>query len=252
MNAHDRREFLLSYLQKNNVGYISELCNELDVSAMTIRRDFAAMAKQGTVTIIHGGATINHGNAVVQNLNARQVKYPLEKQRIAEYCASLVPEGATVFIDASSTTERIADCLKKRQNLTVLTCSLNVGNILAQNPNITLIMVPGTYRHRVQAISGQMTVEFLNRFYLDYLFMGCAGIDVEHGLTCPDYVDAETKRAILKNCRHIIIPADHSKLGRSSFDRITPLSNIEMIVTDKKADREIISELENHVKVQLV
>ena len=40
MKASARREEILKYLEANHTGYTADLCRELNVSAMTIRRDF--------------------------------------------------------------------------------------------------------------------------------------------------------------------------------------------------------------------
>ena len=85
MSAAERRKALLDYLEKNRTGYTSVLCTEMNVSAMTIRRDFEAMAKQGLVTLVRGGAALNHGAAVLYSLNLRQAQHPEEKQRIAAH-----------------------------------------------------------------------------------------------------------------------------------------------------------------------
>lgn len=232
MSASTRRKQILEYLEKNHTGYTSMLCTEMNVSAMTIRRDFEAMAKQGLVTIIRGGAALNHGTAVLYNLKLRQTRLPVEKQQIASYCASLVEEGMSVYIDCGSTAERIAEELRHKKNITVLTASLDAAQILSTARNIRFIMVPGVFHPSIRGFSGQMTVDFLRRFRIDYLFLGANGLDAGHGLTAPDYTDAETKRAILPQARHVVIATDHTKIGQDYFEIIARLSEIDEIVTD--------------------
>lgn len=242
MSAPDRRKRLLEYLEKNRTGYTSALCQELNVSAMTIRRDFEAMAKQGLVTLIRGGAALNHGTAVLYNLKLRQTRLPVEKQRIAAYCGSLVEEGMSVYLDCGSTAERIAEVLRTKKNITVLTASLDTAQVLSTARDIKLIMVPGVFQAALRGFSGQMSSDFMRRFRIDYLFLGANGIDAAHGLTSPDYTDAETKRSLLRQARHILVAADHTKIGRDYFEIIASLSEIDTIVTDKGLDASIAAE----------
>ena len=253
MKSSLRRQELLNYLEKNHIGYTSKLCQELNVSAMTIHRDFEAMAKQGLVTLIRGGAAINHGSAVLYSQGLRQTRLPLEKRRIASYCASLVREGMTVFIDCGSTAERIAEALRSKKGITVLTNSLTSACILSQTEGNKLVMVPGIYSHPLGGFSGQMTTEFMERFQLDMLFLGANGLSAKRGLTSPDFTDADTKRLLMKQSRQTIVATDHTKLGKDCFISIAKLPEIALVVTDKGADLQTIEEMQtNGANIELV
>ena len=104
-------------------------------------------------------------------------------------------------------------------------------------------MVPGIFKSLLHGFSGQMTTDFMRRFQVDMLFLGANGIDIAHGLTSPDITDAETKRVLLKHARQTIVAADHTKLGKFFFVTIAKLSDINLIVTDKEADPNIIEDI---------
>lgn len=253
MKASLRRRELLNYLEKNNIGYTSTLCRELNVSAMTIHRDFEAMAKQGLVTLIRGGAALNHGTAVLYNMHLRQTQLPLEKSRIAERCAQLTHEGNTIFIDCGSTAERIAEAINGKKNITILTNSLNCAQVLSDSKQNKLIMVPGVFSSPLHGFSGQLTTDFIRRFQVDILFLGANGIDAARGLTSPDYTDAETKRVLIRHANRTVIAADHTKLGRSFFVTIARPAEIDAIITDSSADKDMVNALrEKGVNVELV
>ncbi len=243
MKASARREEILKYLEANHTGYTADLCRELNVSAMTIRRDFEFMASQGLVTLIRGGAALNHGTAVIYSLKFRQTQLPLEKQRIAERCAAMVSEGNAVFIDCGSTAERIAEALRGKKNITVLTNSLDTAQVLSTAKGIRLIMVPGEFNEDIRGFNGLLTTDFIQRFRIDYLFLGANGIDAQHGLTVPDYADAETKRVLIHQSRHVIVAADHAKLGVEFFEIVARLPEIEAVVTDSGAEPSLVQEL---------
>ena len=245
MSSSDRRNEILKYLEENDIAYTTELSQILNASPTTIYRDFQALAKKGLVTLIRGGAVLHQGTAVLYSLQFRQTSMPIEKQRIAKYCANLVNEGETVFIDCGSTADLIAHEVKKKNNITIMTNSLNAACILSSNENLNLIMVPGLFKSLLHGFSGQMTTDFISRFQVDHLFLGANGLDIVRGLTSPDFTDAETKRVLIKHARQIIVAADHTKLGKNFFVRIAKLSEIDLIVTDKNADLQMIKEFQD-------
>lgn len=246
MKAIKRRRDIIEYLEANQTAYISELSEHLNVSAMTIRRDLNAFAEQGLVTLIHGGAVLNRGVSFTYSRRFRKQKLHAEKRRIAQYCANLVNEGSSVFIDCGSTPEEIAEMLVNKKNIVVLTNSLPVANILSAAKNLKLIMAPGVFYDKPQGFLGQFTTEFISRFKIDILFLGGDGIDSQRGATNPDIIDSSTKRSLVKQAVRTIFAADHTKLGTSSFISIADLKELSLVVTDTGADAQIVTELRSH------
>lgn len=242
MNAIERRHKILEQLEENSPGYTTELAEKLDATPMTIYRDLQALEKQGLVVLVRGGAILNRGTALLYGLKFRQMKMPLEKMRIAEYCANLASDGMTVFIDCGSTAEKIAENLRAKKIIT-LTTSLSVANILAESEN-KLIILPGVYEKILHGFSGQLTADFMSRFFVDKMFLGANGIDAHGFLTSPSLTDAETKRALIKCAREIIVAADCTKLDKSFFEVIARPKEINLLVTDSGADKNLLAEFQ--------
>ena len=251
MNAAERRKEIMEYLEQNQEAYTASLCQRMSVSAMTIHRDFAYLARQGLITLLRGGAALNHGAAVLHSLQLRQTCQPEEKRRIAAYCAGLVKEGESVFIDCGSTALCIAEALRAKKNVLVLTASLDAAQILSAMDGIQLIMVPGVFAKPLRGFTGQMTVDFMRRFFVDWMFLGANGLDSVQGLSSPDYTDAETKRALLRQARRLVVAADHTKLGQSCFEIIAGLSEIDRIVTDRGAERDVVKDFTDQ-KIEMI
>lgn len=253
MKTIKRRKEIMDQLEKNNSVSITELSEELKVSSMTIRRDLSLFAEQGIVTLIHGGAVLNHGTTLVHSMPFKEEKFREEKKRIASFCANLIHEGSSVFIDCGSTTKEVAEAILQKKNIVVMTNSLPVSNILSTAKNIKLIMVPGVFREKTQGFFGQMTSSFISNFKIDILFLGANGLDLKQGATSPEIIDSETKRSLVKQATKVVLVIDHTKIGVSSFMTVATLKEIDTLVTDKAADPEIIEELKNQgIEVFLV
>lgn len=253
MKAIERRKEILKQLELIHSITIGELAKKLAVSTMTIRRDLNMFAEQGLITLTHGRAVLNSGGAFHYNQRFRRKNLQSEKSRIGKFCASLVKEGSSIFIDCGSTTEEIAAYLTERKNIVVLTDSLPAANILSAAKDIKLLITPGEYVESINGFIGELTNEFIGRFTVDILFLAGTGVHSKSGVTTASITDAQTKRALVRQARKVVLAMDYTKLGINSLATIAELSELEMIVTNKEADEKALEHLRGHgVEIVLV
>jgi DeoR/GlpR family transcriptional regulator of sugar metabolism len=175
------------------------------------------------------------------------------KQLIGEAAASMIRERETVILDVGTTTLEVARALRGRRNLTVITSSLHVANILTKERGIRLMVTGGTVTPGDLSLIGDLAEDAFARLRFDTLVMGVAGVDAEVGCTEFSTDDARVKRAALATVRRCIVVADSSKLGVVTFARICPLDSVSVVVTDARAQSEQVAALEStHVEVVVV
>lgn len=253
MNTLKRRKTIIQELEEEGAVKTVELSERLGVSSMTIRRDLTYLAEEGIVSITHGGAVLNKGALKEHDMFYKEGSYFEEKRRIGEFCYNFVNEGDAVFLDTGSTTKIIAEVIADKKNISVVSHSLLVQQVLSGAQGIKLISAPGVFREKTMGFLGQLTCDFVAGFKFDTLFLGVEGVDIEHGVTVPDIVDGETKRALVRQAKRVIAVADYSKIGTSFFMTISPLREIDILVTNKEANPEVIDRIrEEGVEVFLV
>ena len=253
MNTQKRRKHIIQLLGKEGSVKTSELSEEFQVSVMTIRRDLNYLAGEGIVTLTHGGAALNRGGLTEHAMLYKEDTRIEEKRRIAAFCSNFVNEGDAVLIDTGSTAKMVAQTLINRKNIVVVTHSLPVQDMLSHASGIKLIAAPGVFREKTMGFLGQMTCDFVSGLKLDVLFLGVEGVDAVHGVSVPDVIDAETKRALVHQARKVVAVADYTKIGKSFFMSIAPLREIDVLVTNQEADPEAIAKIrEQGVEVFLV
>ncbi len=242
MNSRERRKKIMDELRTNKRVYISNLTNEFDVSSMTIRRDLQKLSEMGIVTAIHGGAVLKEGMmaSAFATIDARAKKMILEKAKIAQYCAGLIKEGNVIFLDTGTTIIEIAEAIKERQNIAVLTNSLPVQNILSDSEKIQLFAMPGIYDKTISGVVGDMTCRMIRTFNVDIAFLGLDALEISMGVTTPNLKDQSVKIAILERAKKKIAAVDNTKINKINFAQICPINALDMIVTDKAADKEFI------------
>ena len=220
---------------------IEGLAKDLEVSTMTIRRDLRRLADEDIVTLVHGGAVYNEGGAYLPALTVREKTMRREKSAIAEYCAQQIPEGSAVYLDNGSTTVEIADALRGKQNIAVLSHSLPVLNILSHAKNIQLISVSGIYEPRAKGFFGDLALRMLRQFRIDIAFLGVTAVDADDGVMSAVFYEQALKKVLVERAKKKILAIDHTKIGGSSFLKVCDLHEIDGIVTDKFADATFIA-----------
>ena len=243
MNSRERRNFLLQELQEAKAVYVRELAQRLEVSDMTILLDLHRLADMNIVTLVHGGAVLNEGTAALANVSARSLRMTKEKNAIAEFCAGLIKEGNAIYLDTGSTNIEIAEELKNRQNIAVLSHSLPIHNILSANDKLQLIAMPGFYRSSPHGFFGDLTCRMIKNFRIDIAFLGICSIDAS-GIMSPDFDDQAVKLALLERANKKVVVFDHTKINHLSFIQVCNLKDIDMPGTDKQADKKFLTAAE--------
>ena len=222
-------------LEKKSVT-VTELSKIFSVTEETIRRDLKQLEDDGFLTIQDG----------VENnveLTIRETAYMESKQSIAKKCLSIIHNGDSIFLDASTTALQLAKALQGMR-LTVVTNSLLIINELYDKEDIRLISIGGSYTPRDKAFVGNTALKNLESFYLDKTFMSCRSVSKEHGITDSNEAIAAIRQMLMTRSNHVYLIADHSKFDKTSFIRISGFETITGLVTDKRMDdqwREYLS-----------
>ena len=149
----ERRQQILIYLEKSHTASIKELADAIYTSEASIRRDLAVLETQGFVHRVYGGVMLsNYKNSVVP-LHLRDSDNSTAKEKIAQKAASQLFNGATVMLDASSTTRRIIRYLDSYRDLKIITNNVRILNELSSN-NVRKWSTGGLYNHQNHAVVG--------------------------------------------------------------------------------------------------
>jgi DeoR/GlpR family transcriptional regulator of sugar metabolism len=222
---------------------VTELCEAFDVSEATVRRDLDELASDGMLRRVHGGAERLTPETPEPPIFHRAHEYPHLKDNIGKAAAELVADGETVFLGSGSTVLAVAQHLKSRRSLTVITNSLPVINLLANGPNISLIVPGGLLRHSEQSLIGHITEQAIKELRADKVIMGIRAVHIERGLTNEYLPETMTDRAIVRLSNEIILVADHTKFNKVAAALVAPITVVQTVVTDSQISPEKVREL---------
>jgi len=234
MLARQRQERILEQVRLTGGARVSDLVDLLGVSDMTVRRDIEQLARRGLVERVHGGATaIGTRSSEEPGFVAKSALARAQKLCIAVACAGLISPGESVAISAGTTTLAVARELLPVSDLTIVTNSPPVADLMHDpaRRDRSVVLVGGE-RTPSNALVGPVAVAAMRTLHVDTLVLGVHGITAREGLTTPNLVEGATDRAMVESARRLVVVADHTKWGVVGLSTIADLRHVDVLVTD--------------------
>lgn len=244
MYGAERQQLLAQRTRRDGRIDVAAAAAEYDVAPETIRRDLAALERQGLVRRVYGGAIPVERLDFEPGVSQRDRTNAAEKESIARAAVESAPERGTLLLDAGTTTARLAALLPAERQLTVVTNSLSVAGVLAPRGNYQVHMLGGRIRGTTLAAVESWALDVLRGLTVDVGFFGTNGFSAQRGCTTPDSAESAVKAAMVDACRRRVLLADHSKYGDDQFSRFAELDAMDVVITDNGLDATAQEELE--------
>src|ERR1043165_5034283 len=244
--AERRAQVILQELLRAGQVSVGRLAKRLKVSTATVRRDLGELEGRGLLRRSHGGAVpvqqpLYEPFRHTSNYHEQESQRSAEKRRIGLVAAELVGDGEFLAIGAGTTATQVARSISLRKGLTVLTNAINVAMELSHRDDLKVIVTGGFLSGDWFALVGPSAIQSVGEIFVDKVFIGVDGIHVEHGLTT-NYPDQATiHRAMMRQARQKIVVADHRKIGAVGTALICPLSDVDILITDKGVSDDAIA-----------
>lgn len=249
MLAIDRHDKIMQLLLKNKTISVKTLCDLLQASEATIRRDLTLLENENKLERTHGGASINDSVILTyeETFNQKELIASDEKRSIAMTAFKTIHANDSLVIDSGTTTLELARLIgDSTLPLLVITNATTISTIISKNENVEFYVLGGRVRLNTQSTVGTMAIEMLKRFNVTKAFVGVNGITVENGLTTPDFEEAEIKKTMLSIAEERIVLTDSTKFQKVARCQIAPLSMVDKIITDVKLSTPYYDQFMQH------
>lgn len=241
-----RREKIQEYLAVHQIARSADLCDLLETSEATIRRDLEWLEQKGIIERTHGGAMLSQRMIYEQEYQQRAQHHPEEKRRIGELAASLIEDGDIVFINSGTTATQVLQHIRRDSRITVFTNNVSAVMDLG-DPGFHYYMTGGEFQSRSNSLAGRFALDNLGLVYANKTILGVDGISLKHGCTVPTNAEAEVVRRMIDRTKgQVIITADHSKWGVVSNFEVANIDEIDTLVTDAGFGEPAIRDLAEH------
>ncbi|MFF7384917.1 DeoR family transcriptional regulator [Streptomyces griseoluteus] len=254
--AEQRRALIVDEVRRRGGVRVNELTRQLGVSDMTVRRDLDALARQGVLEKVHGGAVpVVEASTHEPGFEAKSGLEPTAKEEIARAAAGLVAPGSAIALSGGTTTYTLARQLLEVPDLTVVTNSVRVADVFhtaqrtsGRRPGAATVVLTGGVRTPSDSLVGPVADRAIAALHFDLLFLGVHGISAEAGLSTPNLAEAETNRQLVRSARRVVVVADHTKWGTVGLSSFAALDDVDTLVTDGGLPAEARAEISERLR----
>jgi DeoR family transcriptional regulator, fructose operon transcriptional repressor len=244
MYGIERKSAILELLNKNARVDVQELSQHFDLSESTIRRDLKELEEAQLLKRTHGGAVLVQSVTFEPTYIEKEVRYQAEKKAIAKEAVRFIENGESILLDSGTTTYYLAQELRNFTSLQVVTNSILCASELKDVPGIEVVLCGGLLRAETLALVGPLAEMCFDRIRVDKSFIATNGIDVKNGLTTPNLTEAATKKKMIECAEKVILIADHTKIGQVTFAKFADIHNINHLITDSAAPKNVLRHIE--------
>ena len=235
----ERRRRILELLGRDGKVLAPDLSGRFGVSEDTVRRDLRAMAKEGLLLRVHGGAL--PVSPSTPPYTVREERGVPGLRRIARAAAKLLGDGEVFYIDSGVTALEVARSLSPDARGTAVTAAPLAAAELAGRPGLEVVVVGGRLDKETMAASGAAALAGIEALRLDALALGVCGLHPDAGVTATDYDEAHLKRALIERAAEVIVPAAPNKIGTVAPHAAAPLGAVTRLITGKQVPEETLA-----------
>lgn len=155
---------------------------------------------------------------------------------IAEKAAKLIKDGDIIFLEQSSSTFFLADEIKNRESLTVVTNSIEIVRLLSDS-KIKIIYSGGVLSNDNRVcLVGADAEEVFKNINADIMFFSSKSLDYDGTISDCTREEVLIRKPMLKNAIKKVFLCDSEKFGTRSAYIQCSLSDIDYLVSeDEKA-----------------
>lgn len=248
-STFERHQRILERAITHGIARTRDLATQFGVHEMTVRRDMDALAEQGLLERVHGGARIVREASQEVAYNLRATRQITEKDRIARAALETIQNGETIAIDSSTTGLALVKMLGAKRIHAIVT-GLDAANLLALS-GVAFTLMGGTYHSPARSFVGSVFSAGLKRFNPDRVFFSSKGFTAQHGFTDAHLPEVEAKEQLIASAAQKIALLDHTKFGTRAAHTILESDGVDAIITDSAPSSELCSNLKK-AGVQLI
>jgi DeoR/GlpR family transcriptional regulator of sugar metabolism len=230
MLKQERQAYILHQVNLHNKILSVNLCQEMNVSEDTIRRDLVELSSHGKLIKVHGGAMSN--SFTRKTTQTEEIYSADNKKIIAQKAASMIKDGMFVLTSGGTTIIELARALPPQLKATFLCGSLPALFEYMLHPNIEVIVIGDKLSRNARITVGPQAIAQVKAIKADICFLGINAIDLESGITDNDWEVVMLKKAMLQTSRHVVGLTIAEKLNTVQPIHLSPVNGLHTLITE--------------------
>lgn len=246
MLEKQRQQLILDILEESTFASVKMLCDQLNSSEATIRRDLNKLGQNHQIKKIRGGAEALDPKGKNASLKLNGSAFLIDKQKhastkrlIAQKAVELCADNESIIINGGSSTYMMAEFLRERR-MNILTNSFVLATELLENSHNQITLPGGEIYRKQSIILSAFENDTIQNYHGAKMFMGTPGIS-EYGVMETDPLLIRAEQKLRKRAEKLIVLADSSKVGVKGNLIFSSLEQVDIVITDSNADRAILT-----------
>ena len=204
-----------------------------NVSQMTLRRDLFQLEEEGKIIRVRSGAmSVKELQKVSGEAYTKKAStHTDEKIEIAQKAATLIDEGACVFLDGGTTALYLA---KEMSDIpcNVFTNGLAVATELAKKKNLNVNLLGGQLmKDNLTTASSLSSLYFMDTNF-ELAIISTAAFTIENGFSCSSQAEADLLKLVRQKAKFVYMMLDSSKIGKIKPYTFARLEDVNVLITD--------------------
>lgn len=231
----DRIEEIATLIDKRGKLTLRQLSEYFPrVSQMTLRRDLFLLEEEGKIIRVRGGAM--SVKDVQKTSGEPYVKktaiHTDEKIEIAQKAASLIDQGASIFLDAGTTALYLA---KEMPDVfcNVFTNGVAVATELCKKKNVQVNLLGGPLIKENLSTASSLSSMYFADTNFELAIISAAAFTPENGFSCGSQMEADLFKIICKKAKFTYMMLDSSKIGKIKPYTFARIEDINVLITDE-------------------
>jgi len=238
MLKRERQAYILHQVNLHNKVLSVNLCQDINVSDDTIRRDLQELAEEGKIIKVHGGALSVSFHK--ENAPDDQIYSFLQKGIIAQKAATLVKEGMFVLTGGGTTITELAKALPPQLHATFISGSLTALLEYSKHPNIEVIAIGDKISKNSKISIGLDAIMKIRQIKSDICFLGINAIDHRFGISDNDWDVVQVKQAMVESSKKTVCLTISEKINTLQPLKVCDLNKIDTLITELPPDDPLL------------
>lgn len=240
MIPKEREKLLYQLLSEGNDRTLSSLAKRMFVSEMTLRRDLATLLQLGEVKLTRGVVETVEPNfsSHCARVGVGLVSDVDEKRAAAEKALAFIGSGDTVYLDPCSAAVFLAELIKDRTDVTVVTDSLRVINVLVTGCVRFYALGGLCFRNADSIRFNADAFAAMKHLHIDAAFFSGNGIVPHDAVYDTNPLENENRKAFLARSRRRYFLCSTPKIGYKAPFRICGTDELTDVIYGGKGSYE--------------
>lgn len=208
MSKHEQE--ILNIVNLRGTVSVIELARLLNVTDQTIRRIVKPIEQRGDLKKVHG-ALVSTRNLMDPPFLSRMDKNRSAKVAIANCIADMVEDGRSLAIDTGSTSGFVAQALRRKKDLSIVTNSVFVASTLSMVGGNRVFMAGTQLRNHDGAAFDKTAFDVIASMSVEYAILSASGVHPTLGFLGYDQWEVDIAKAMVGISRRTIMAVDHTK-----------------------------------------